>query len=114
MDIIVRIPRWLKDHEPDAEILDQAANFHFVRQQGIRAPKVLAFDATSANKISSPYTVQELVHGTALDLIYDQLSLEEELDITSEFIKLLAKLELIEFTEPGRVVCGPAMSSVTR
>jgi aminoglycoside phosphotransferase (APT) family kinase protein len=106
-DIVLRIPRHVYGSEPHPRIQDQAAVFQFVHQQGIQAPAVLAFDATSTNALSSPYAVQSYIDGTALDLVYDHLSLGEKLDITSQFVELLAKFETVEFPLPGRLASGP-------
>jgi hypothetical protein len=46
----------------------------------VPSPAILAFDATTANAIHSPYTFQEFAEGTRLDELYDKMSLDEKLN----------------------------------
>ncbi|KAK5726718.1 hypothetical protein LTR15_002606 [Elasticomyces elasticus] len=93
---------------------DQAAVLHLVRKHGIFAPELLAFHATSANPISTPYTVQQYVHGTALDVLYDHMSLPEKLIIVDDLVQLLRNIEGIKFSAPGFLKCGPALKRLER
>lgn len=62
----------------DRRILDQVALSILLAKHGVPAPRILAFDATSANAIHSPYTFQKLATGTRLDEVYDKMSLQEK------------------------------------
>lgn len=73
--VIFRIPRLSQTDGPNEDIQTQAAVLQFVRQHGILAPEVLAFDATSSNAIQDPYTVQVFAQGTKLDLAYEHMPL---------------------------------------
>ncbi|KAK3624587.1 hypothetical protein LTR56_020934 [Elasticomyces elasticus] len=112
-DVIFRIPRFPENIDNEV-IQDQAAVLHLVRMHGILAPELLAFDATSANPISTPYTVQQYVHGTALDVLYDHMSLPEKLVIVDDLVQLLRKIEGIKFSAPGFLKCGPALKRLER
>jgi hypothetical protein len=47
---------------------------------------ILAFDATDANAIHSPYTFQGFAEGTRLDELYDKIFLDEKLSIVKKYI----------------------------
>lgn len=87
---LFRIPRFTITDEDDSadtvdrRILDQVALSILLAKHGVPAPRILAFDATSANAIHSPYTFQELATGTMLDEVYDKMSLHEKLSVVDE------------------------------
>ena len=110
---VFRIPRWTiwdnddtaatEPYEVDRRIHEQVAMSSMLAVHGVPAPGVLAFDATSANAINSPYTFQELANGTRLDGLYGSMSLEEKLSIADGLVDVLARLESIKFSEAGRI-----------
>ncbi|KAF7508416.1 hypothetical protein GJ744_009269 [Endocarpon pusillum] len=110
---VFRIPRftiWQDDekaatepYELDRRIYEQVAMSSFLAAHGVPAPRILAFDATSANAINSPYTFQELASGTRLDELYPSMALEEKLSIVDGVVDVLASLESIKFSEAGRI-----------
>jgi hypothetical protein len=69
----------------------------------VRSPAILAFDATAANAIHSPYTFQKFGEGTRLDDLYEKTSLDEKLNIVDEVVSLQVRLESIKFREAGRI-----------
>ncbi|KAK3628891.1 hypothetical protein LTR56_018376 [Elasticomyces elasticus] len=112
-DAIFRIPRFPENSDNEM-IQDHAAVLHLVHKHGILAPELLAFDATSANPISTPYTVQQYVHGTALDVLYDHMSLSEKLIIVDDLVQLRRQIEGMKFSAPGFLKCGPALKRLER
>ncbi|ERF68863.1 hypothetical protein EPUS_04515 [Endocarpon pusillum Z07020] len=116
---VFRIPRftiWPDDekavtepYELDRRIYEQLALWSLLAAHGVPAPRILAFDATAANAIHSPYTFQELANGTRLDEVYEKMSLDGKLSIVDELVRLLDHCESIKFSEAGRIDCvkGP-------
>jgi hypothetical protein len=112
---VFRIPRftvWEDDekaivepYELDRRVHEQAVLSCFLAVHEIPAPRILAFDATGVNAIHSPYTFQEFAEGRRLDEAYDDMSLEEKLNIVDEYVSMLVRLESIRFEKAGRIGC---------
>jgi hypothetical protein len=110
---VFRIPRftiWEDDeramaepYEIDRRVHEQVALSCFLALHDIPAPRILAFDATGVNAIHRPYNFQEFAEGTRLDGLYDDMSLEEKLNVVDEYVSLLVRLDSIKFQQAGRI-----------
>lgn len=90
-------------HRVDSEVQDQAAVLQLLTLQNISAPRLLAFDATPANAIGSPYVLQEYSDGTPLDIRYENMSFSEKLSIVDSLVDHLLSAEQIKFPKIGSV-----------
>ena len=64
-------------------------------------PSLKTFCSTKDNILEKPYTIQTRLSGISLNEIYDDLTYEEKVGIIDQFIKLLAKIESINFATAG-------------
>ena len=97
----------------DDEVLDQAAVLQFLASRNISAPGVLAFDASSANPIGSPYVFQEYSTGTPLDVAYEHMLLQEKLSVVDSLVEFLLSTEQIKFPGIGSLgaLSGPDIAA---
>ena len=111
---VFRIPRFTitdgEDHThadgvqaSDRRILEQVTLSVLLTAHKISAPRILAFDATAANAIHSPYTFQEYVEGITLNDAYGTMSLDGKLNVVDDLVALLVQLESVKFTTAGRI-----------
>jgi len=87
----------------DRRIQNRVAISSFLSLRAIPAPRVLAFDATVANAIHSPYTFERLPDGQRLEDVYSEMSLEDKLAIVDEMVEILCRMESTRFRTAGRL-----------
>ncbi|KAL4800177.1 hypothetical protein BDV19DRAFT_353563 [Aspergillus venezuelensis] len=82
----------------------QVAMMDFARTVlGIPAPKVLAYSADQNNPIASEYVIMENPRGTMLADIWQDLSLEEKVEIMKDLISIEKKTFFVSFTRYGNL-----------
>jgi Phosphotransferase enzyme family len=103
---IPRDPAWDDDQKVEVgrRMHEHVVLLSLLAVHEILAPRILAFDATYANAIDSPYTFQQCAVGIGLDEVHDKMSLEERLKLVDEFVGLLIQLESVKFAKAGRIV----------
>ncbi|KAF2725351.1 hypothetical protein K431DRAFT_291017 [Polychaeton citri CBS 116435] len=98
----------------DSEIQDQAAVLQFLASRDIPAPKLLAFDASAANAIGSPFVFQEYSIGKSLESVYGDMSLQEKLSIVDSLLGFLLSAEQIQFPSIGTLKATRSPNSAVK
>jgi hypothetical protein len=70
----------IEPYEVDRAIHEHVVLSVLAAVREVPSAAILAFDATTANAIHSPYTFQEFAGGTRLDELYDKISPDEKLN----------------------------------
>ena len=100
---VLRIPVCPKFQETDGrcvEIENEATILGFLVDK-LPVPRVKAYSATKENALNAPFTVQTRLPGQSLDQIYADLDYKDKLEITDQFVEVLARLESVTFTTAG-------------
>ncbi|KAF7871480.1 hypothetical protein EAF04_003587 [Stromatinia cepivora] len=99
---ILRISRWKMPDDETYNLRDQVAAILTLRQYTfLGAPEIAAVDTTLANAIESQYVVQHKLPGKPLQEVFNQLSLHQQLEITTTVAQFLLEMEKISFRKPG-------------
>lgn len=97
-DVAAELAAWVKLEE-----VDEAAVLSLLARSGIKAPKVLACDTTRKNVLNHPYLLQTRLSGTTLWKVWDDMSVDDKVNIAGEYAELLAKLDTLRFPVSGRL-----------
>jgi hypothetical protein len=95
--------REVEPNQVDGEVQDQAAVLHLLAVRKILAPRLLAFNASTANPLGNPYMFQQCSSGIPLNTVYGDMQLSEKLSIVDGFVRFLLSLEHIKFPHAGTV-----------
>lgn len=102
-------PEWNEDVAAELaawvilEEVDQAAVLSLLARSGIKVPKVLACDTTRKNALNHPYLLQTRLPGTTLWKVWDDMSVDDKVNIAGEYAEILAKLDTVRFPVSGRL-----------
>lgn len=86
------------------EEADEAAVLSLLDRSGIRVPKVLACDTTRKNALNHPYLLQTRLPGINLWKVWDDMSVDDKVNIAGEYAEILAKLDTLRFPVSGRLL----------
>ena len=64
-------------------------------------PRVKAYSLTTDNVLEAAYTIQTRIPGESLNNLWAKMARADKTEIVDEFIKLLVKMESVEFSEAG-------------
>jgi hypothetical protein len=71
---------------------------------GIKVPNVLACDTTRKNALNYPYLLQTRLPGTTLWKVWDDMSVDDRINIAGELAEILAKINSVRFPVTGRML----------
>lgn len=99
---VLRVPVLpeLDDDGKCEEIEKDAALLGFLNGK-LPVPSLKTFCSTKDNILEKPYTIQTRLPGISLNEIYEDLTYQEKVVIIDQFVKLLAKIESIDFETAG-------------
>jgi hypothetical protein len=86
------------------EEIDEAAVLSLLTRSGIKVPNVLACDTTRKNALNYPYLLQTRLPGTSLWKVWDDMSVDDKINIAGELAKFIAKLDTVRFPVAGRLL----------
>ena len=103
-------PQWNPDMAAELaawttlEEIDEAAVLSLLARSNIKVPNVLACDTTRKNALNYPYLLQTRLPGTALWKVWDDMSVDDRINIAGELAELLAKMHTVRFPVSGRLL----------
>jgi aminoglycoside phosphotransferase (APT) family kinase protein len=109
---IIRIPRMTLDETEAHSIKDQVAVLLFLSAH-LPVAKVAAYDCTTLNAIKSQFMIQERLPGQSIEAVYDDLTLEERLQVSSGVADLVRRIDSVILPRFGRLVERIPMSDVS-
>ncbi|KEQ72645.1 hypothetical protein M436DRAFT_73581 [Aureobasidium namibiae CBS 147.97] len=98
-DVAAELAAWVILEE-----IDEAAVLSLLTRAGIKVPNVLACDTTRKNALNHPYLLQTRLPGTTLWKVWDDMSVDDKVNIAGEYAEILAKLDTIRFPKSGRLL----------
>jgi hypothetical protein len=93
-----KLAAWVLEEE-----IDEAAVLSLLVRSGIKVPNVLACDTTRKNALNYPYLLQTRLPGTILWKVWDDMSVDDRINIAGEVAELLVKLDTVRFLVSGRL-----------
>jgi hypothetical protein len=93
-----KLAAWVLEEE-----IDEAAVLSLLVRSGIKVPNVLACDTTRKNALNYPYLLQTRLSGTILWKVWDDMSVDDRINIAGEVAELLVKLDTVRFLVSGRL-----------
>ncbi|KAI4852406.1 hypothetical protein E4T44_01511 [Aureobasidium sp. EXF-8845] len=84
--------------------IDEAAVLSLLARSGIKVPSVLACDITRQNALNYPYLLQTRLPGTTLWKVWDDMSVDDKINIAGEVAEFLAKMDTVRFPVSGRLL----------
>jgi hypothetical protein len=98
-DVAAELAAWVAPEE-----LDEAAVLSLLARSGIKVPTVLACDTTRKNALNYPYLLQTRLPGTTLWKVWDDMSVDDRINIAGELAEILAKMDSVRFPVAGRLL----------
>jgi hypothetical protein len=84
--------------------IDEAAVLSLLVRSGIKVPNVLACDTTRKNAMNYPYLLQTRLPGTALWKVWNDMSIDDKINVAGELAELLARMDTVRFPVSGRLL----------
>ena len=111
------IGRFTRDAEPLAKVESELATLEYVRKHTtIPVPRVYLVSYSDNDCVGSPYVLMEHMHGSPLDNIWGDLSLDHKLDAIKQLAGIHAQLANQKFQTIGSIKAdgsvGPLLDQV--